>query len=110
MAKLSMPAFPTGAIEEGKPNSDAIRRLMVALKSFFVRLLERVNVDLAESDDVMLLDGTQAMTAPLGLETYTVATLPAAAAGNAGHIAFVSDGGAGAVFQGSNGTAWVNLG
>lgn len=39
--------------------------------------------------------------------TYTVATRPAHAAGK---IIFVSDGGAGAVFQGSTGAAWVNLG
>ncbi len=40
-------------------------------------------------------------------KTYTVATRPAHAAGN---VIFVSDGGAGAVFQGSTGAAWVNLG
>jgi hypothetical protein len=42
--------------------------------------------------------------------TYTTATKPSAAAVGAGVIIFVSDGGAGAVFQGSNGAAWVNLG
>lgn len=40
-------------------------------------------------------------------KSYTVATRPAHSAGN---IIFVSDGGAGAVFQGSTGAAWVNLG
>lgn len=45
-----------------------------------------------------------------GLPTYTLATRPAASAVKAGTQIFVSDGGAGAVFQGSNGTAWVNLG
>lgn len=43
-------------------------------------------------------------------QTYTVATLPAASATNASSIAFVSDGGAGTKFRGSDGTAWVNLG
>lgn len=42
------------------------------------------------------------------LPSYTVATRPAGQA--AGTIIFVSDGGAGAVFQGWNGAAWVNLG
>lgn len=41
---------------------------------------------------------------------YTVATRPSAAAVGPGVIIFVSDGGAGAVFQGSTGAAWVNLG
>ena len=39
--------------------------------------------------------------------SYTLATRPAQAAGK---MIYVSDGGAGAVFQGSNGGAWVNLG
>ena len=43
------------------------------------------------------------------LPTYTVATLPVAE-DNKGGIIYVSDGGAGAQFRGSNGTAWVNLG
>jgi hypothetical protein len=45
----------------------------------------------------------------INLPTYTVATRPSAAA-RTGQVIFVSDGGAGAVFQGSNGAAWVNLG
>lgn len=40
---------------------------------------------------------------------YTVATRPTASAVPR-TIIFVSDGGAGAVFQGSDGTSWVNLG
>ncbi len=54
-------------------------------------------------------DGTEAMAAALPLATFTVATRPAASA-NTGGVIYVSDGGAGAVFQGSNGSAWVNLG
>ena len=42
------------------------------------------------------------------LATYTVATRPTNLP--AGTIVYVSDGGAGAVFQGWNGAAWVNLG
>jgi len=39
--------------------------------------------------------------------SFTVATRPAHAAGK---MIYVSDGGAGAVYQGSDGSAWVNLG
>ncbi len=46
---------------------------------------------------------------PLKLPTYTVATRPSAV-GIAGAMIYVSDGGAGAVIQASNGAAWVNLG
>lgn len=41
---------------------------------------------------------------------YVTATKPAATSVPPGTIIFVSDGGAGAVFQGSTGSAWVNLG
>ena len=41
---------------------------------------------------------------------YTTGTLPTASKKNEGEVAYVSDGGAGAVFRGSNSTAWVNLG
>lgn len=41
---------------------------------------------------------------------YTVATLPAAAAGNNGHVVFVSDGNAGEeTLARSNGTNWIAL-
>jgi len=58
---------------------------------------------------VLPKDGTERMTAALPLLSVTVATLPAASA-NTGNIIFVSDGGAGAVFRGSDGTTWVSLG
>lgn len=54
-------------------------------------------------------DGSEAMTAALPIATYTVATRPNAAS-VAWSIIAVTDGGAGAEFQGSNGTTWVNLG
>jgi hypothetical protein len=41
---------------------------------------------------------------------YVTATKPAAASVPPGTVIYVSDGGAGAVFQGSTGAAWVNLG
>lgn len=48
--------------------------------------------------------------APIPAPIYTVATLPAASTVPNGTIVLVSDGGAGAHFQGSIGSAWVNLG
>lgn len=43
------------------------------------------------------------------LPATTSAARPAASS-MAGHVIYVSDGGAGAKFQGSDGSAWVNLG
>ena len=54
-------------------------------------------------------DGSERMTATLPLCQYTVATRPVASTVPWGVIA-VTDGAAGAQFQASNGTAWVNLG
>lgn len=54
-------------------------------------------------------DGSEAMTQPLPLATFTIATRPTASSW-VGAIIYVSDGGAGNVFQGSNGSAWVSLG
>ena len=60
-------------------------------------------------NNVLPKDGTEAMTAPLTLATYTTATLPAAA-DYPGALIYVSDAAAGAKFQGSDGTSWVSLG
>ena len=46
----------------------------------------------------------------LPARTFTTATKPAASSVPVGTIIYVSDGGAGAVFQASNGSAWINLG
>lgn len=54
-------------------------------------------------------DGTEPMTAPLELETFTTATRPAVA-DNEGAIIYVSDGAAGFRFQGSDGVTWLGLG
>jgi len=57
----------------------------------------------------MALDsaGNLSNTGSHTIGSFTTATRPAHAAGK---MIYVSDGGAGAVFQGSNGSAWVNLG
>ena len=64
----------------------------------------------AEKEELnrVLLEAARGVNAPT-MPEFTVATRPAAAAWR-GKVIFVSDGGAGAVFQGSNGTSWVNLG
>jgi hypothetical protein len=46
----------------------------------------------------------------MAVNTYTVASQPTAAQAGPAAIVFVSDAGAGAKFQGSTGSAWVNLG
>lgn len=58
---------------------------------------------------VLPKDGSEAMTQPLVLATFTTATKPAAADW-AGGVIYVSDGGAGNIIQASNGTSWVSLG
>jgi hypothetical protein len=55
------------------------------------------------------LDGTEPMTAPMPLMSVLTADIPDATLWE-GCIIYVSDGGAGTRFRGSNGTAWVNLG
>lgn len=60
---------------------------------------ERLRVDSA--GNLSLSSGS------MTISSFTTATKPAHAAGK---MIYVSDGGAGAVFQGSNGSAWVNLG
>lgn len=59
---------------------------------------------------VLPKDGSEAMEGPLVPKTHTVATLPAASSVTPGGIVYVSDGGAGARWRGSDGSAWHNLG
>ncbi len=77
-------------------------RLVATLSPLLSTLGARLNGSIHQ-------DGTIPMTAPFQLATYTVATRPTAT-DYPGCIIYVSDGGAGAVFQGSDGTNWVNLG
>ncbi len=58
---------------------------------------------------VLPKDGTETMTAPLPLQSVLDAARPSASE-NEGGVLYVSDGGPGRVFQGSDGTSWVNLG
>lgn len=76
--------------------------MAISLKSTFYSIGQRLNGSLHK-------DGEVGMDAPFKLKTYTVATRPDPADYPWTVIA-VSDGGAGAEFQGSNGISWVNLG
>ncbi len=60
---------------------------------------------------VLPKDGTEDMTAPLTLMTYTDTpdTVPTAS-DYAGAVIYVSDGSSGQKFRGSDGSSWVNLG
>jgi len=105
------PVEPAGlplAVERG-PHEGFLGALLQALMMAFFRIKNRLN-------GVLPKDGTEAMDAQLNFSTfpvkpptYTVATRPTASSWEGG-IIYVSDGGGGAVFQGSNGSAWVNLG
>lgn len=95
---MSRIADGIGTFVEPGPHHSRLREILNHLK----RLRTGVN-------DSLPKDGSEAMTAQLELATYTVATRPTASS-FPGAIIYVSDGGAGAVFQGSDGAAWVNLG
>lgn len=61
--------------------------------------------------EVLTVGSTGDLTArSLKPSTFTTATKPTAASVGAGAIIFVSDGAAGAKFQGSDGTNWLSLG
>lgn len=94
------PALPT-SIERG-PHTSFLGALLDALTRTLIRHATRINQALPK-------EGSEAMTAPLLLATYTTATRPAAGAWAGGTI-YVSDAAAGSKFQGSDGTSWVSLG
>jgi len=102
MAKIleATPILPT-RIERG-PHEGYLSALLRSLSELLGRVIERLN-------GVAPKDGSEAFTGPLPLMEYTVATRPTASSYE-GTLIYVSDGGAGAVFQGSDGTSWVNLG
>lgn len=92
--------------EPGLPNPPAA--FAPAWSAQLVKRLTTLLRDLAlRANGTLPKDGTEAMTAPLVLPTYTVATRPTA---TSGQLIYVSDGAAGARFQGSHANAWINLG
>ena len=100
MNSVGPPSLPVG-VEKG-PNEFYLISMTQQLVLYLTRLAIRV-------DGLLPKDGTEPMTAPLELMTYTVATLPAASS-NTGKVVYVSDGGAGTKFRGSDGTSWLSLG
>lgn len=80
---------------------DEVPVLPEEAQSLAVELIRLLNSYGYRLNRVLPKDGSE------GFTSYTVATRPA---GVTGAIIYVSDGGAGAVFQGWNGAAWVNLG
>lgn len=84
------------------PHQAFLGSLVTVLSDLFRRVIQRLNLMLPK-------DGSEAMTSPLVLATYTTATRPAAADWGAGVI-YVSDGAPGSNFQGSDGSSWVSLG
>jgi len=84
MDPVAQPVQPIG-IEEGRPQAAFLRGLLRSLQGFWSKELHRLN-------RVLPKDGTEAMTGPLELFTYTVATLPDASDFPASVI-YVSDGG-----------------
>ena len=96
------PVIPAGGIRG--PGSEFMTSLVQVLLRMFSVSGYRLN-------RVLPNDGTEPMTGPLPLATYLDGppdTKPAAADFE-GTIIYVSDGGAGHLFRGSNGAAWVDL-
>lgn len=103
MNKIGESINPPTGIETGI-QSGFLSALVTWLMDLFTRAIHRL-------DRTLPTDGSEAMTGPLELMEYTDTpdTKPAAASYE-GTIIYVSDGGAGAKFRGSDGTNWVNLG
>ena len=84
MDPVAQPVQPIG-IEGNRPQAEFLRALLRNLQAFWSKELHRLN-------RVLPKDGTEAMTGPLELKTYTVATLPTAS-DFGGSAIYVSDGG-----------------
>lgn len=95
-------AAPASLLDDGASIARWLVYAISSLNTLLSQIYARLNLALPS-------DGSEVMTGPLPLKSYTTATKPSAA-GRAGQVIFVSDGGAGNVFQGSNGTSWVSLG
>ncbi len=80
------------------PHGGFIASLITVLRDVFERHARR-------SNGLLPKDGSEGLTA----YTDTPDTKPSASA-NPGALIYVSDGGAGGKFRGSDGTSWVNLG
>lgn len=77
------------------PHESSLLAVLQALRRHFSQIKERLN-------QAVVKDGSEALTA------YTVATRPTTSPDGA--IIYVSDGAAGARFQGRHSGAWINLG
>ena len=84
MDLVAQPVQPIG-IEENRPQAQFLRAQLRNLEAFWSKALHRLN-------RVLPKDGTEAMTGPLELKTYTVSTLPTASEFG-GSVIYVSDGG-----------------
>lgn len=87
-------------------DAPAIARWASSVTSIIVNVFQQFGYRLNRT---LPKDGTEAMTGPLELETYTTATKPSASDYEAS-IIYVSDASAGSKFQGSDGSSWVSLG
>jgi len=84
MDPVAQPVQPIG-IEENRPQAQFLRAQLRGLQAFWSKALHRLNL-------VLPKDGSEAMTGPLELKTYTRATMPDAGFLK-GSLIHVSDGG-----------------
>jgi hypothetical protein len=90
----------------GSADPGALLRWATSLMQVATRYFQAVSFRLNRT---LPKDGSEPMTSPLPLATYTTGTLPAAADYPWTLIA-VTDGSAGQKFRASDGSSWVNLG
>jgi len=103
---------PTPVVETltvAPPNIQSPEDLNLWARSLATSIIEAIQQHGFRINQSIHQDGGIVMANPLVLQPLLVADLPAAADWEGG-IVYVSDGGAGAVFRGSDGTNWVNLG
>lgn len=106
---MALKLAPESPFLPGAPSPDVYS--IVAAWANWTQTMYGILKDIAyRTNRVLPKDGSEQMTGPVWLQNYTVATRPTLPAANKGQIIFVTDGGAGAVFQGWTGAAWVNLG
>jgi len=97
-----LPDTPALPKQTGLSSSNSIAAYLNVLTRVLTDILTQINYRI---NRMMSLDGTDAMTGPIVMQTFTVATVPTAASWTRG-IIYVSDETGGATLAFSDGTNW----
>ncbi len=104
MAK-KLPDTPALPKQTGLGSTQAIAAYLLVMVRVLTSILTQISYRL---NRVVALDGTDTMTGPLVVKTFTVATVPTASVWTQG-IIYVSDETGGATLAFSNGTNWLRV-